>query len=783
MISLDAEKAVVCSILVEPKMLDDISEVLDSSDFTDISYGLIYGTLKEMHVGDIDIISLSEALGKKGVLNQIGGMTFLSDIYHSMSTSSNVLAYAKVVKEGSRFRSLTAKLKNALITINDALSYDDAVSEVNAILSAIEVSTNGYEPFKDILKSQMMALDARHKNGGGFEGISTGFGNLDDLTQGLNGGDYFILGARPSMGKELTMNSLVLLSNGKFKPMRDMTMNDSVASVDGKKSKVIGVYPQGEKPVYKITFSDGRSVDAGLEHQWEVMFRAWEKPRVMTTKQLIEKMAFKRYKNRIFIPNHTGDFGVDCDIKIDPYLLGVLLGDGSFAGTSVRLSTSSDHVKQKIEGSLLGCSLNPINKNENIDYRIASKAGTNNKLLDEIRVLGLDGALSHQKFIPRNYLAASKESRLELIRGLIDTDGTVEKTGAMTYSTSSKQLAEDFQELARSLGAYASMSSRIPSYTYLGEKKQGKRSYNIYISCAHYSEFVTLPKKKARTLKKQRGHNLNISSIEYIGDFECQCIAVDHPRSLYISDGYTVTHNTAFSLALAENIARSDGDVLYFSVESTKESLTNRMISSSSGVDSSKIKTAQLADEDWSALTAGISLLKDLPVHFIDIPSIDISHASAIARKFNRKKKVKAIFIDYIQLMTAKGCKSEYETVSAVSRGLKALAKDCDAPVIALAQLSREVDKRPNKRPNLSDLRATGQLEQDGDIIGFLYRDEYYNKDSDFAGITELGIQKNRDGSTDDIFFSSDLSKMKYKELGYKPQTQQQDSGYKPFRN
>jgi len=441
MISLDAEKAVVCSILVEPKMLDDISEVLDSSDFTDISYGLIYGTLKEMHIGDIDIISLSEALGKKGVLNQIGGMTFLSDIYHSMSTSSNVMAYAKVVKEGSKFRSLTAKLKNALITINDAPSYDDAVSEVNGILSAIEVSTNGYEPFKNILKSQMMALDARKRAGGGFEGISTGFDNLDELTQGLNGGDYFILGARPSMGK------------------------------------------------------------------------------------------------------------------------------------------------------------------------------------------------------------------------------------------------------------------------------------------------------------------------------------------------------TAFSLALAENIARSDGDVLYFSVESTKESLTSRMIASSSGVESSKIKTAQLTDEDWMSLTAGISLLKDLPVHFIDIPSIDISHASAIARKFNRKKKVKAIFIDYIQLMTAKGCKSVYETVSAVSRGLKALAKDCDAPVIALAQLSREVDKRPNKRPNLSDLRATGQLEQDGDIIGFLYRDEYYNKDSDFAGITELGIQKNRDGSTDDIFFSSDLSKMKYKELGYKPQTQQQDNGYKPFRN
>jgi len=236
---------------------------------------------------------------------------------------------------------------------------------------------------------------------------------------------------------------------------------------------------------------------------------------------------------------------------------------------------------------------------------------------------------------------------------------------------------------------------------------------------------------------------------------------------------------TAFSLAVCQNVAKEGGNVLYFSAESSKESLTDRVITSCSGVDSKIIKSARLTDENWSSLAAGVSMIKDYSLSIIDISGIDISHAKAIARKFNRKRKVDLIVVDYLQLMTCKNAKGDFEVASAVSRGLKAMAKDTGCPIIALAQLSREVEKRPNKRPLMSDLRSTGQIEQDADIITFLYRDEYYNEDSPDKGITELTMRKSRDGEIKDHFFKSDFSTMRYEEINYSPA--QQEPTYKPF--
>jgi len=437
MINLEAERAIITSILVKPKVIDDIIEILQPSDFTDISYGLIFNTLTALDPKDIDIISLAEKLSSKGVLEQVGGMSFLSGLFNGMATSANAVSYAKVLKDKSNLRSLGCKLRDALVNLDTSESYADAVTSVSAILESTDIHVDGYKEFKDIVRDQMMNLDARCKAGGGFDGLRTGFDSLDSTIMGLKPADYWVIGARPSMGK------------------------------------------------------------------------------------------------------------------------------------------------------------------------------------------------------------------------------------------------------------------------------------------------------------------------------------------------------TAFSLAVCQNVAKEGGNVLYFSAESSKESLTDRVITSCSGVDSKIIKSARLTDENWSSLAAGVSMIKDYSLSIIDISGIDISHAKAIARKFNRKRKVDLIVVDYLQLMTCKNAKGDFEVASAVSRGLKAMAKDTGCPIIALAQLSREVEKRPNKRPLMSDLRSTGQIEQDADIITFLYRDEYYNEDSPDKGITELTMRKSRDGEIKDHFFKSDFSTMRYEEINYSPA--QQIPTYKPF--
>ena len=186
---------------------------------------------------------------------------------------------------------------------------------------------------------------------GRITGVPSGIMGIDQRLGGFQPSDLIILAGRPSMGKELRNSEPVLMQDGTFKPIGEIKIGDRVASIDGNPSKVIGVYPQGIKRLFRITFSDGRSVVSGADHQWEICCRHWDVPKVMTTLDIQEKLKAKRYQNRMFLPDFSGDFGSDEGIRIDPYLMGVLLGDGSFASSSqIRLTTSQDHIVSELSG-------------------------------------------------------------------------------------------------------------------------------------------------------------------------------------------------------------------------------------------------------------------------------------------------------------------------------------------------------------------------------------------------------------------------------------------------
>ncbi len=203
---------------------------------------------------------------------------------------------------------------------------------------------------------------------------------------------------------------------------------------------------------------------------------------------------------------------------------------------------------------------------------------------------------------------------------------------------------------------------------------------------------------------------------------------------------------TAFALNIALNQARQGKEVLIFSLEMGKDELVDRLISASGGLPSGRIRTGKLLDEDWHKLTVGTSILKDLKIHIVDIPGIDIHRAKAIARKFNRVNPLGLVVIDYLQLMTNAKSKNRFEEVSSVSREIKTMAKTLGCPVMALSQLNRGVEKQGNKRPSMSDLRESGQIEQDADIITFIYRDEYYNENTPNKGMAEFITSKFREG-------------------------------------
>ena len=210
---------------------------------------------------------------------------------------------------------------------------------------------------------------------------------------------------------------------------------------------------------------------------------------------------------------------------------------------------------------------------------------------------------------------------------------------------------------------------------------------------------------------------------------------------------------TAFSLNLVQNAAlKGDASVAVFSLEMSKEQLVQRMLSAQSNVELSKIKTGTLGESDWPRIIDGMAVLSEAKIFIDDTPGIKISEIRSKCRRLKMEKGLDLILIDYLQLMEGEGKnENRQQEIAKISRSLKILAKELDCPVVALSQLSRSPELRKDHRPILSDLRESGSIEQDADIVMFLYRDEYYHDDSEKKNIGEVIVAKNRHGETGNV--------------------------------
>ncbi|MEG0686081.1 MAG: replicative DNA helicase, partial [Erysipelotrichales bacterium] len=222
---------------------------------------------------------------------------------------------------------------------------------------------------------------------------------------------------------------------------------------------------------------------------------------------------------------------------------------------------------------------------------------------------------------------------------------------------------------------------------------------------------------------------------------------------------------TAFALNLAQNAAHlSQKPVAVFSLEMGADQLIKRMISATGRIESSKLRNGQLSEEDWLKYSRASTILSNDPIYIDDTPSIKVMEIASKCRKLEREQGLGLIVIDYLQLIQGsdRSNESRQVAVSEISRSLKGLARELKVPVIALSQLSRSVEQRNDKRPMMSDLRESGAIEQDADIVTFLYREDYYeNEESDQTGLVELIFGKHRNGATGTIklSFEKEISK------------------------
>src|SRR5213079_846516 len=229
------------------------------------------------------------------------------------------------------------------------------------------------------------------------------------------------------------------------------------------------------------------------------------------------------------------------------------------------------------------------------------------------------------------------------------------------------------------------------------------------------------------------------------------------PGNLIIVAARPSMGKSGLGLCMAANLAmREERPVAVFTLEMSKSEVTQRLMCSEAKVESQRLRTGKLAAEDWPRLTAACDKLAKAPIYVDDTGSITMMEIRSKARRLkSRHPDLGLIVVDYLQLMTSGGtAENRVQEVSQISRSLKILARDLDVPIIALSQLSRAVEQRTDKRPILSDLRESGSIEQDADLVAFIYRDEYYNDESDQQGLAEVILAKHRNGPTDALKLS-----------------------------
>jgi len=700
---------------------------LTPAHFQNAKYRDIFAAMQE---GSFDIVELATKLSAE---------TEIKEALDECQQSVHGLIQ-KEIKDAYNVRVFEVEMHKALAMIKTGSTLGEAVASIHI---DEPVTSSDYSEIGDVSLDVYNDMRERVAGNGTSRFIKTGIKALDTMIGGLERQNLTIIAARASQGKELTLDTKVLLSCGSTIRMGDIMIGDKVASVDGEESVVTGVFPQGEKPIYRIKLSDGRTVDAGLDHQWSVKSHHWGEFRTLTTRELIEKNKCYRYNKKLFIPRIIGEFGVDKDIDIHPYLLGVLIGDGCLTNT-VKLTTSHDFILNKIKPMLGDVELKLHGKSI-IDYSLTTTKGKNNWLLNKLKEFGLIGCKSTSKFIPKQYFSATKETRLALMNGLMDTDGTVEKSNNMTYSTSSKQLAIDVQKLARGLGCFCSMSSRIPEYTYKGEKKLGKRNYCLYISHENKQQFVTIPHKLERLTGTKRVRNLNIESIEYIGDEEAQCISVSHGTCLYVVGDYTVTHNTSLAMDMAIHMAK-ENNVCFNSIEMDKLSIGYRVTSTLSNLNLMSLRTAEsFPSEVWSNAAVATQDMTKLKLFVNDDSNMTVPKIIAQARKHKKHQGLDVLLIDYLGLIKGDSTKKRHLEIADMTRALKGASKELNCAVILLSQLNREAD---GCKPTIANLSDSSAVENDADLILFPYR---ANKGKDLIEDALLIVGKNRNGAIGDI--------------------------------
>ncbi|MEU4548932.1 replicative DNA helicase [Nonomuraea dietziae] len=360
-----------------------------------------------------------------------------------------------------------------------------------------------------------------------------------------------------------------------------------------------------------------------------------------------------------------------------------------------------------------------------------------------LRSLGVLNA----KHVPSRYLRASERQRRDLLAGLLDSDGTINKQGQIQFAVTSRRLAEDVLELVLSLGYKATMRTKAVR----GRTPDSAVCYMINFTTA--DRVFRLSRKAARLV----GTAHPSTRVRYIVDVRpipsvpVRCVEVDNGDHMYLAGRACIpTHNSTLGLDFARSAAIKHGmTTVIFSLEMSRNEITMRLLSAEARVALHSMRSGLMNDDDWTRLARRMSEVAEAPLFIDDSPNMSMMEIRAKCRRLKQRNDLRFVVIDYLQLMSSpKKTESRQNEVSEISRSIKLLAKELEVPVIAISQLNRGPEQRTDKRPAVSDLRESGSIEQDADMVILLHREDAYERESPRAGEADLIVAKHRNGPT-----------------------------------
>ena len=678
-------------IIFDKKFFGSIMEFIEPTYFDNKYYSIIVQMIKEYHskyesipniatLEQLTISEISQEQARKVIIDTLENVKNAPQEGHEF-VQDKALKFCKqqVMKK-------VLERAQKIIDKGDFENYDALEEMVREGLQVGNMEQDTADVFSDL--DDVLAEDYRHP-------IPMGIHGLDNLLNGgLAKGEIGVILAPTGVGKALPITEPVLTPKGWVK-IGDLNLGDKITGSDGKDQYVIGVYPQGERPIYKVEFTDETFVNCDEEHLWSVntlnmrtaktrgkdrkgIYRPKLNFTTIKTSDMMNSIKKRgRYNYRLPVVSPV-EFE-EKEVTIDPYLMGLLLGDGSITQSGVNISTKDDEIVDYVKNMEDFGSTSQYIRNETQEiYRVRLKSSINRKLIN----YELYGSKSNNKFIPYDYLYNTYSVRLSILQGLMDTDGYVSKKGITQFTTVSEKLSQNVRELVLSLGGTARVNTKIPHYTNDGVRKEGQMAYTVTISFSNgIVPFRLLRKIDRFRIREKYLDQKYVKSITYSHNEEAVCIKVSNPDELFVTRDYVLTHNTTILTKIANNAFNMGFNVLQIFFEDNQKIIQRKHFTLWTGLANSELpehkeevmdKVKEIKENQPNKL-----MLRKLPSD-----SLTMSHIKNYIRKIKSEGvTIDLLVVDYIDCILpdkSMAGADDWKSEGSVMRKFEAMCTELD---------------------------------------------------------------------------------------------------------